>query len=339
MEKRSFLTWIAIGLVAVVALLALADALRDAGSSTRRVADTVATDLTATSENPEQPAGQAENWPVGRLAGVLTFVDADDCTIRSIELSTGAEQPIDRYETACGGFWAPRTGPRVAFVQPFEDGGAVRFVDLRPGGGELGRYIGAGDIHWSADGERATWCTARRSGFRPYGIEIEFPGDGQKIPVCPVAYTAEGALAYIQGNRLIVDGRTVVRARTPIGSADFAADGTVVAVDFLGRIYRAGERTVEAHPVPGWTRQPPAFSPDLCLAVFPRVLGLTEVEIGCRGQSAYRQLPGNAAAWSPDGLWLAVAAPGEIQFYPARSTEASKFSLPVGALALAWRAG
>ncbi len=225
----------------------------------------------------------------------------------------------------------------MAFVQPFEDGGAVRFVDLSPeGGGELGSFTGTGDIHWSPDGERAAWCTARRSEFRPSGIEIGFPGEAQTVPLCPVAYTADGGLAYSQGNRLMVGGRAVARARTPIGTAEFAPDGSVVVVDFPGRIYRTGDPTIQADPVPGRTGQRPVFSPDLCLVVVPRVLGLTEIDL-CSGQTVYRELPGIAAAWSPDGLWLAVAVPGEIQFYPARSTLASRFSLPMGALALAWR--
>jgi hypothetical protein len=110
-----------------------------------------------------------------------------------------------------------------------------------------------------------------------------------------------------------------------------------VLVDFRGRVRRFGADPVRAGPVVGWNGLRPVFSPDLCRAAFPRPLGLTLVELGCAGEVVYGRIPGTAAAWSPDSRWLAVAAEGEIRFYPAGSTGAPSLVWPAQALTLAWR--
>ncbi len=339
MERRGFLTWAAIGLVGAVALLALGDALRDVGLSTSSPAPTqaVATTTAASSTTTPRPEPQADapaGWRTGRLDGVLTFIDANDCTIRAIGLASGRERPLAPFETACGELWAPPVGSLMAFVQPFEDGGMMRIVNLDRGGDDLGTYVGSGDVHWSPDGQRAVWCTDRRLGR---GVERQSSGKTRAIPVCPVGYTLDGELAHIAGRRLVVGGRTVARTRYPINSAYFGRGGAVVTVDVRGNVRRWGAGSFHTRSIAGWSGLPPTFSPDLCFALFPRTLGFTEVDLGCDGRVSFHRLPGTSAAWSPDGRWLAVAVPGAIWFYPAGSTEPSEHVWPARALALAWR--
>jgi hypothetical protein len=334
-ERRGFLTWAAVGLVVVVGLLAIADAVRGLGDRVDPAGEPVAvTSVTTTSaaDAVREPASAPADWEAGRLDGVLTFVDAEDCTLRSIDLATGRELPLDRFETACAGFWAPLVTQRLAFVEPFADGMTTRFVDLDDGA-DLGRFTGGGDIHWSLDGERAAWCTGQ---MPSRGLELEVPDEARPVQVCPVAYTEDGRMAEARFDRLIVGGETVARMPSPISFVQYASDGGFVVADFRGRIRRFGPRPLRLGHVPGWNGVQPVFSADLCRAVFPRVLGFTEVELGCDGGVTDLQLPGVAAAWSPDGQWLAVAVPGEIRFYAA-AFPFPRISWPARALALAWR--
>jgi hypothetical protein len=338
-EGRGFLTWAAVGLVAIVALFALVDTLRDLGASTPEPARTAAeTTTTAASTTTTGPAPRPEappGWQEGVLQGVLTFEDANDCTIRSIGLAGGRERPVPGFVTACTGFWAPPIGARLAFVSPPESSGTIRFVDLGSPNADLGTFIANGDVHWSADGQRAAWCADPRLDI---GIELEnFGGEARQLPHCPIAYTTGGELAYAEGRHLIVGDRTVARMPSPIRFAQFGPGGALVLVDFRGLVRRFGADPVRAGPVGGWNGLQPVFSPDLCLAAFPRPLGFTLVELGCAGEVVYGRIPGTAAAWSPDSRWLAVAAEGEIRFYPAGSTGAPSLVWPAQALTLAWR--
>ncbi len=132
--------------------------------------------------------------------------------------------------------------------------------------------------------------------------------------------------------------RIVARMPDPILYAQFGPEGAVATVDIRGRVYRFGNDPVRLGPVVGWNGLRPVFSLDLCLAAFPRLLGFTVIELGCDGEVVYHRVPGTSAAWSPDGHWLAIAVPGEIQFVPVRATEATPpLVWPARALALAWR--
>ena len=128
MENRGLLTPAAAGLVLVIAALAIADSVRGC-ERTKTSAPPAATTTQGTSSTTEEdgPAPQEDapaNWPVGVLDGVLTFVDADGCRIRTIGLAGGRERPPTRFVTDCRGFWAPAVGTRLAFGE-LPDGGQI----------------------------------------------------------------------------------------------------------------------------------------------------------------------------------------------------------------------
>jgi hypothetical protein len=67
-------------------------------------------------------------------------------------------------------------------------------------------------------------------------------------------------------------------------------------------------------------------------------LGVSLISLACNGELTYRQLTGTSASFSPDGHWLAVAAPTEIVFYSLLADEVDvQLAWPTSAVQLAWR--
>ncbi len=162
--------------------------------------------------------------PTGELDGVLTFVDADDCRVRTIGLSSGRERPPSRFVTDCRGFWAPKVGSRIAFGEVLSEG-FFRIADLGHPRRDFGSYpIGASTAPlWSADGQQIAWCESPNT-----GIERDILGQGRLLDFCPIAYTPDGELAHAEGPNLVLDGRTLLTASGPIDWAQFGPGGTVL---------------------------------------------------------------------------------------------------------------
>jgi hypothetical protein len=336
LNPRDFLTSAAIGLVLVVGGLAIADSVRSCERSGREVAPTRTT-ATTTSENsgpgprPDAPSG----WPEGALDGVLTFVDAESCLVRAIGLSGGRERPLTEYQTDCGGFWAPRIGARIAYGTFFAAlrTRGFRIADLGHGDRDYGEYaLPDGEVLWSFDAQRLAWCDTLRTGF-----EREFLDGVRPLPFCPIAYTPEGDLARAVGNRLVVGTRTLLITSGPMSFAQFGLDGSIavlVSGSTLER-YVEGEPTVSTE-LPTGRLDLPVLSPDTCTAAVPLDSGISLFSLCGSGSS--RGFAGQAAAWSPDGQWLAVTEPDAIVFHRLEGPD-QEFRWPASAAHLAWRAG
>ena len=197
MGRGDLLTRAAAGLVLLVGGLAVADSVRGCDTTSTEVRPKPATTQTTAPTTTDGPAPQPEaptDWPQGALDGVLTFVGADDCRIRTIGLAGGRERPATRFVTDCRGFWAPKVGSRLAFGE-LPDGGFFRIADLGHPRRDFGNYPSKPQTQpvWSFDGQRIAWCDSPRS-----GIEREILGGARILPFCPVAYTPQGNLARVE---------------------------------------------------------------------------------------------------------------------------------------------
>jgi hypothetical protein len=337
-KLRGLLTPLAVGLVLVVAAFALADALRDLGRPGQPSARTRAQTTTSETETVPPDTGPAprpeapEGWPQGELDGVLTFVGAEDCRIRVIGLAGGRERPVTRLVTNCRGFWAPEVGADVAYGVVFREE-YFRIADLGDPQRNLGEYPMSPETRplWSPDGRRLAWCDSPGS-----GAEREIVAQGRILPFCPLAYTPGGALAHAEGDRLVVGGRTVLTAPGTITFAQFGVDGSIAVVVDDGTLYRyaPGEPTLTAQISRLEPAGPPVLSPDTCTAALPTDAGIYVYSLSC-SPTGDRLIAGHAAAWSPDGAWLAVAGPNGIVFTEIASSRT--LSWPATAVELAWR--
>lgn len=326
--------------VLVVGGLAAADAVRNrGGDGESRPTPRETTTPVATSPEPV-PLSTDETAPVP-AGGRLIFTDAHDCRLREASLARDAERVLPAIETSCG-VWAPRAGGWVAFGAPEStDALAVlTFIDLaRPeevldGAGLFGSVV------WSQDGERAAWCDSATSGW-----EQDFERrQVEPLPFCPRAYLGGETLAWTRDRELLAGpGRVVATASGHIEQVATGADGSFALVLEGGRVERRDARG-RAYGV----RLPSdalattlVFSPDTCAAAAVGLKAVFVVDLGCfrgRGQVATvstdnctdrhegptaecarypapRVFSGRAAAWSPDGRWLAVAELRAIAFH------------------------
>ncbi len=274
MNGRGLATPAVIGLVLLVGGLALVDSVRGCQTTTTRVAPTTPTvteepepDTTTTTTDPAPQEDAPADWPTGELDGVLTYVDAEDCRIRTIGLSSGRPRPPSRFVTDCRGFWAPNIGSRVAFGEVLSEG-FFRIADLGHPRRDFGSYpIGADTMPmWSPDGQRIAWCDSPNT-----GVEREILGQGRLLPFCPIAYMPDGGLAQAEGRRLVAGGRTLVEAPGPIVFASIAFDGSIglVLEGFDVVRYVGGEQVARTGPAEGPPSGPPIFSPDGCILAVP----------------------------------------------------------------------
>jgi hypothetical protein len=336
LNPRDFLTTAAIGLVLVVGGLAIADSLRGCDTTNNEAAPARTTAPTSTAGNGPTPQPDApEGWPEGELEGVITFVDADSCVVRSIGLSGGRERPLTPKQSDCQGFWAPPISARIAYtigVAP-KRRIVIQIADLGQGDHAYGNYTALGDPVWSADGQRIAWCDSRRT-----GLEREVLGAVRGPPFCPLAYTPQGNLVHAEGRRLVLGTKTIARAPKPITWAQFGSDGGgafVVRTGFqLERFAPDAPKTLV--DLPGQlSGAAPSLSPDSCRVAVPtatavRVLGLC---------SPYSQveLPGHAPAWSPNGDWLATATYPDAIVFHRMNGSGETVEWPGAAVHMAWR--
>jgi hypothetical protein len=329
---------IAVGAVVLIGGFAAADAIRGrVGESRIPPVTSVGEQTTPTRLSGPRPQQEApRGWPLGTLRGALIFTDATDCRVRVVGLGGGVERPLARFAGACS-LWTPAAGPRFAYgLGPTSGDGFVpfRIADLARPNRELGGYRALfGVVIWSADGQRVAWCGRRRTGF-----DLEVGGPARRLPHCPVAYTPDNRIAYTIGNRLIVDGRTVVRANGGITFVHYGMDGSLAIVEDGKRLvrYDPAGRLDASVPIPDG--RTPILSPTNCGALFNPFGGLGRirfVELPCYRGRRVDGLLGRDASWSPDGTWIAVAEQRQIAFY--RTTAfAEPIRWPAAAAQLVW---
>jgi hypothetical protein len=331
--------FIIVGAVVVIAGFAAADALRGrAGERETAKPETTAVQTTPTrlpgpTPQPDAPKG----WPVGTLEGSLVFTDANGCRVRVIGLSGGRERPLASFSGNCQ-LWAPPVGDRVAYgLGPSSPDGFApfRIADLGRPNADLGGYRALfGVVLWSNDGQRIGWCGRRRTGF-----DLEVGGPVRRLPTCPVAYTPDDKIAYAISNRLVVEGRTVVRANGGITYAAYAGERLVLVLD--GRkieVFEGGVGKWAGDLPPSIQGRTPILSPDGCAAAFRPVEPPGQIQVrdlGCTGRPP-EAFFGRDAAWSPNGKWLAVAEPQSIAFHPMTGGNTT-IRWPASAAQLAWR--
>jgi hypothetical protein len=329
---------IVVAAVVLIAGFAAADALR--GRAEHKTSEAQSTPIQTTPTRLPGPQPQAPapaGWPLGRLQGTLVFTNGEDCRIRVVDLVGGVERPLARFAGNCQ-LWAPPVGPRLAYgLGPASADGfsPFRIADLARPQRELGGFRALfGVVIWSQDGQRVAWCGRRHTGF-----DLEVGGPARRLPRCPVAYTPDDQIAYAVGNRLVVGSATVLRANGGITFVHYGTDGSLAVILDGERLERfdADGRLTAVVPVGQAQGRNVVLSPTNCAAAFPpndsgRV---TVVYLGCFVGRLLNPR-GHAAAWSPDGLWLAVAERAAIAFHrvigPPRTVR-----WPASAVQLAWR--
>jgi hypothetical protein len=204
----------------------------------------------------------------------------------------------------------------------------------------VGNYEGVfGSVFWSPDGRRLAWCDNRERGFE---IDLEarvLPAPPRRLRQCPIAYAPEGKLVFAVRRLLVVGKRAILRTPAPgvITSAWWGTDGSVaVLVEPQERIERweRGRLTASLQLGPSSEGTDLVPSPNNCALAFPdRRSGVTQIlGLGCFRGATQKTFFGHAAAWSPDGQWLAVAEPeriaflrlvgeGEVIYWPAQAEE------------------
>jgi hypothetical protein len=305
-----------LAIVAAVVLLggfALADALRTSGDDTSAGQTQSVPDGRS---GPEPQPDAPENWPAGRLRGTLVFTDARACRVRVIGLGGGRERPAGDLVTFCD-LWAAPIGQRIAYSTGGVRGSAEQgfaVVDLRRAGVELASIQNiepGGEVLWSPDAQRVAWCTL-------YGVgqELELGAERPRsLARCPIAYTPEGQLAFAAGRRLVVGDRTILVEERSIIQATWGADGSLLVVVGTGTVRRYDQtmRLTDAVDLStGFQKLVP--SPDNCAVAFFDTGQMRVEDVGCFRAPA-RAFIGLDAAWSPDGFWVAVAAPDQIEFH------------------------
>lgn len=325
-----------LAIVAAVVLLggfAVADALRSNGDESSTPPTQSVSDGR---EGPEPQADAPEDWPTGRVRGTLVFTDAEACRVRVIGLGGGRERPAGDLVTFCGLSAAP-IGQRIAFSTGDTDTGgqSVAVVDLRRAGVELASFEDiepGGDVLWSPDAQRVAWCTPNGDG-REFELGTERP---RTLGRCPLAYTPDGHLTFAVGHRLFVGHRTVLVEEGPIIQATWATDGSLLVVVGPGtvrRYDRAMRLTDDVDLDTSYQKVVP--SPDNCAVAFFDAGRIQVENVGCFGAPA-RAFIGLDAAWSPDGFWVAVAAPDQIEFHRVLGGEET-LVWPARAQQLEWR--
>ena len=340
MKGRDLLILLA---VVLVGGFAVADALRSGDGSERSSERPTTTNPTATTsvvQPPDEDLGQARFPQVNGAGGALVLTETGSCAVREFDLPTGLEFRNVVARSTCQLWAAPVTAKvAVGIGEPIGDAVPFRFIDLARPGRNLGNSEAAfGFLIWSEDGQRAAWCNRRL-----VAIDLEFRGPRRLLPECPAAFTPEHEVAFASGADLVVAGRTVLTASGGITNVHYATDdsGSVAVVVEGRRIERyVGGRLTDALDLrERFQGRLPALSPDNCSAAFRFEDRIRILDVGCSFLGPSGSLfPGHAAAWSPDGRWLAVGGATELTFYDLAG-RADTVTWPVGAVEIEWRRG
>jgi hypothetical protein len=325
--------------VVLVGGFAVADSLRNeaAGDGSAPQRDTTeATTEASTVTEEDEDLGRAFFPSVSGAGGSVVITQTGSCAVREFDLPTGLELPNVVARSTCELWVAPVTGKvAVGIGELVGDAAPFRFVDLNRPSRDLGNSEALfGFLIWSEDGQRAAWCNRRRA-----GIDLELGAGRRLLPDCPAAYTPDGEVAVADGDRLVVEGRTVMRASGGITNVHYGRDDSVAVVVEGRRIERRQSgRLTDTLDLPArFQGRLPVFSPDNCGAIFRSGDRVRLLNVGCLAPSLDLSFPGHVAAWSSDGRWLAVGGPTELTFYDLEGGEPVVW--PVGAVEIGWRRG
>jgi hypothetical protein len=325
-----------LGAVLLVGGFAVADSLRSEEAPERREARTTGTERSTTVSREQSRLGREKLPDVPGAGGSLVFTDAETCAVREFDLPSGQEFPNLVRSSSCELWAAPVTYKvAVGVGPPARDAVPFRFLDLTHPRRNLGgsrAYFGR--LVWSADGQRAAWCTRPGVGF-----DVELGRGANRLRDCPAAYTPAGEIAYARGDSVVVGERVVQRASGGVTYVRFGTDGSLAVIVDGRRVerYVDGRLRGEAELHGALEGRIPILSPDNCAALVRTGSRMRLLDLGCsRVPDRSTLFPGTSAAWSPDGRWLAVAGTDEIAFYEL-ARNGREIYWPVGASQVAWR--
>ena len=357
-RRHLFWTWLVLGAVALVAVLASLDALRR-GSKPAPALPGETTRL-AGGLLPEPSA----------LSGELVFTSLAGCRPQAVSLATLTLLP--RGPSLDCELWVPPRGDLAAVsLAPALGFRGSQVALLRLGAApEVVRLVGVvrGEPSWSDDGERLAWCTAEsdtvvltvETGARASvdGCRPSIAPDGSVL-TRPASFLAP---TLLQDGEVLLDESDLARAfpadsEGPLDLVgyDLRADGllAVVAVRFesgrrprrLLQLWRAGtleraillpELTLPAGS--GRLGERVEFDPagrELAVSYSGPGKQMVLVDLES-GRIALEPVSQHGFAWSPDGRWFALSTGEEVRVLgPERRDPV--YVLPVGAAAIAWR--
>lgn len=321
--------------IVLVGGFAVADALRsDEERVDARETTTGRVDVPTTSTVDDGELGRAFFPSVSGAPGSIVLTQTGACAVREFDLPSGIELPNVVERSTCQLWAAPVTAKvAVGIADPVGDAVPFRFVDLSRPNRDLGSSEAAfGFLVWSDDGQRAAWCNRRLD-----GIDLELDGPRRRLSGCPAAYTPDAEVALAEGNRLVVEGRTVLTASGGITNVHYGSDDSIAVVVEGRRIERhQGGRLTDVLDLPeSFEGRTPVLSPDNCGALFRSGDRIRLLDVGCSAPSSDLSFPGHATAWSPDGVWIAVGGATELTFYNLESGATTVW--PVGAAQIVWR--
>ena len=221
------------------------------------------------------------------------------------------------------------------------------------------REVGAarGDVSWSHAGNVLAWCDGlgRTQVFDLQHVSPE-PRAG-----CEPRFGARDSLLTLadpSADRLLRDGRQILgpadlargfpgsdRPTVRVLGYDESENGTLAVVvarlvegraEPLLEVWRAGRlELAETLPLAGDLVELAPGGEEVAVATRGETGRVAVLDLRS-GELLLGPAPARGFTWSPDGVWLALAAPLAIPIYgPGRASPA--YVLPLGAAALAWR--
>jgi hypothetical protein len=288
-----------------------------------------------------------ERFPPTRAPGSVVFLEGDACVVRQVVASSGDELPLEKIATGCA-LWAPPRGVRIAYQVGSGVGDWVhfRFLDLNHPQADLGASEALlGRIAWSSDGQRAAWCVRTDDGASGVDVEVGSREGFRRTSGCPREYTDDGEPVYVSGRRVFARDRRepLFDAGGPVWLVHRGTDGSYGVFADGRRLERYEDgRLRETRLVrPSVAGSTLSFAPDNCAVLANREGVVAVIDLGCfRGADAVttvspdncvdraeatksecarypapRAFEGTAAAWSPDGEWIAVAEANALAFH------------------------
>jgi hypothetical protein len=284
----------------------------------------------------------------GILSGRLLFSD-EACRVHELDLRRGRLSPYAPMQSTCS-ITAPPGGARplaaLALPSPRRDVLPFRVVDLAARDPDVVSFQArTRSVVWSPDGGRVAWCEPAGR-----GQELELGAQPSTLPGCPAAYTQDGRPAYVRGRRVLGEsGRTLFVAPAAVDALEFAPDGSVAAavggdllIVYTPRENGSFREERRAALPPGLRHLRTVFSPTSCHAAllsgnFPPSPTVFVVDLRpCAESVAPATFSGRAAAWSPDGRWLAVAERRRVVVQPLFENQPA-VALRIRATDLSWR--